>query len=128
VPRRITLADSKIWENTLRAFGEHSAGPVDAERAASQLLLDIGLWLNHYYDRKEASPFANLAKLTCNATEASLRIAHCLRAVAFGDAPSYEMHRLLTSGDSGVRQLLEEAHWVYRSKAKAPRVARRKEK
>jgi hypothetical protein len=80
--------------------------------AASQLLFDIWLFLSGCVNSKEESPFAGLAKLTSQHPSVYLRVAHCLRDLAYGDGSGADLlYEMLNTDDPEYQQLFRDAFW-----------------
>ncbi len=112
VPGRITLTDPQVWQHTEEAFVQNRAGETDCLHAASQLLFDVWLWLFGGHDDPGQSPFPTLAQLTRHIDSPPLRVAHCIRDLAYGDeSRAAELVALVRSEDPAYRTLFEEAFW-----------------
>jgi hypothetical protein len=112
VPRRITLADPHVWQLTEEAFASHGAGETDCLHAASQLLLDAWLWFAGAHDHPDKSPFASLVRLTRPVDAPPLRVAHCIRDLAYGDeSRANDLVAMVRSKEPAYRRLFEEAFW-----------------
>ena len=113
VPERITLVNPEIWQRTLQAFRNSTAEDADCRHAASQLLLDIWLYLTECIDSAQKSPFTELAGLTRSHDSACLKVAHCLRDIAYGDqSRTQDLTAMLQSDDPSFRQLFRGAFWI----------------
>ncbi len=113
VPERITLVNPEIWRRTLQAFRDSTADEADCRHAASQLLLDIWLYLTHCIDSPKQSPFAKLTALTRSHDSACLKVAHCLRDIAYGDeSRTKALTAMIQSDVPGCRQLFRRAFWI----------------
>ena len=66
-------------------LAEGKATPPDRELAACLLLFDIWMWITECYPAPEASLFEWLAAITREDPLPELRVAHCLRDIAFGN-------------------------------------------
>ncbi len=111
--QRITLTDPAVWEQTLVAFTDRTATEAFTFHAASQLLLDVWLWIAECYATPEESMFARLAELTRASGHPALNIAHCLRDMAFGDTSrADDLGQMLRSKDPNYRKLFADALWV----------------
>jgi energy-coupling factor transporter ATP-binding protein EcfA2 len=112
IPTRLTLAEPRVWESTIEAFRRHHADATDAEHAASQLLLDVWLWSEGHHDRPEQSPFRELAELTRFSDAPMLRIAHCIRDIAYGTKPRIaDLKAMVESAEPAYRKIFEDAFW-----------------
>ena len=112
VPERITLTDPRLWQRTEGAFAHHRADEVDYLHAASQLLCDVCLWYTGYHDERDQSPFASLAELTRHIDSPPLRVAHCVRDLAYGDASrADDLLTMACSEEPEYRRLFEEVFW-----------------
>ena len=136
VPERIRLVDPQCWEETRDAFVTGERTEADIYAAASQLVLDgllyiIGYhepdanWLRevlHYEDDKIAelqhaatesqALFAELADQTRNRGEAPLRVAHCIRDLAYGDkSRTDDLKAMVESNDPAYQEIFERCYW-----------------
>jgi NACHT domain len=112
VPRRITLADPGVWQRTEEAFASHHASEADCLHGASQLLFDVWLWFAGAYDHPDKSQFASLVRLTRGVDAPPLRVAHCIRDLAYGDeSREDDLVAMVHSTEPGYRRLFEEAFW-----------------
>ena len=136
VPERIRLVDPQCWEETRDAFVTGERTEADIYAAASQLVLDgllyiIGYhepdadWLRevlHYEDDKIAelqhaatesrALFAELADQTRNRGEAPLRVAHCMRDLAYGDkSRTDDLKAMVESNDPAYQEIFERCYW-----------------
>ncbi len=82
-------------------------------RAANQLMFDIWLFIHEHHDEPKESPYAELAAATRDMDEPALRIAHCLRDLAYGDeSRGDDLVEMVQSDDPDYRALFVEALWV----------------
>jgi hypothetical protein len=113
VTERITLLDPKLWQRTLHAFQDKTATEAECLNAASQLLLDIWLYLFGSINGREESPFSELAVLTVRSKSSELRIAHCIRDVAYGDHSRIDdLKAMLGSDDPDLVRIFRRACWI----------------
>ncbi len=112
IPKRITLTDPLVWRRTEEAFASHCAAEVDCQHAASQLLFDVWLWLAGCHDNPDQSPFASLAQLTHRIDTPPLRLAHCIRDLAYGaESRVDDLIAMVHSTSPEYCRLLEEVFW-----------------
>jgi hypothetical protein len=70
------------------------------------------LWFAEYHDERDHSPFASLAQLTRHIDSPPLRVAHCIRDLAYGDASrADDLLAMVRSEEPEYRKLFEEAFW-----------------
>jgi hypothetical protein len=113
VPERITLVNPAIWRRTLQAFRDSTADDQDCRHTASQLLLDIWLYLTQCVNSPQESPFAELADLTRSHDSACLKVAHCLRDIAYGDTSSAaDLTAMVESDNPSFQQIFRKAFWI----------------
>ena len=112
IPECITLTDPQVWKRTEESFVQNRVTEMDCLHAASQLLVDVWLWLVESHDTLEQSPFANLAQLTRDIDSPPLRVAHCIRDLAYGDeSREKDLIAMVNSKDPRCRQLFVDAFW-----------------
>jgi hypothetical protein len=112
VPELITWVNPTVWEQTLRAFRNANPEVSDCRHAASQLLLDTWLYIFGCHDSPGESPFVELAERTRHYPSVYLRVAHCLRALAYDDeARAADLAAMVNSDDPEYRQLFRDAFW-----------------
>jgi energy-coupling factor transporter ATP-binding protein EcfA2 len=113
VPDRITLTNPSVWHRTLQAFQGGTANQADHSSAAAQLLFDVWLRLAVYIHVREDSPFAELAERTRESAAVELRIAHCIRDIAYGDRSRVEdLEAMVESDDPELVRIFRRAFWV----------------
>lgn len=113
VPERISLVNPEIWRRTLQAFRNSIPDEADCRHGASQLLFDIWLYLTNCIDAPQQSPFAELAGLTRSHDSACLKVAHCLRDMAYGDSSrAADLATMLESDDPSFQQIFRKAFWI----------------
>jgi hypothetical protein len=113
VPARITLTNPNVWHRTLPAFRNNVATAADCSSAAAQLLLDVWLYVTDAISLREESPFAALASLTRQSTVAELRIAHCIRDLAYGDnSRADDLRAMVESDDPELVRVFRRACWI----------------
>jgi hypothetical protein len=136
VPEGIQLADPQWWEETRDTFIAGKVSETYTYAAASQLILDGLLYIMGYYEPdlgwlrktliytddkieelKDASTasralFAELADWTRNRDDAPLRIAHCIRDLAYGDeSRNNDLTAMIESDDPTYREIFERCYW-----------------
>jgi hypothetical protein len=122
VPEKITLVTPHAWRATRQSFSEGIYTDFACSEAAAQLLFDIGLWLLGIFEDSKESPFAALAELTRHIDSAPLRVAHCLRDLAYGDeSRTKDLIAMVQSEDPTYRRLFEAAFWRDREPEPPPK-------
>ncbi len=113
VPRLIApFYEPSTWALVEKALVEGERRSEKVYAAAWLLLIDSWLWLYEGFDQPGDSPFASLATATREIDEPALRIAHCIRDLAYGDASrSDDLVALVRSEDPGYRSIFERCHW-----------------
>ena len=78
------------------------------------LLIDSWLWIYEGFDDPGDSPLASLAAATREIDEPPLRIAHCIRDLAYGDASrtSTISSHWVKSEDPAYRSIFERCLWL----------------
>jgi hypothetical protein len=113
VPEGITLFEPSVIADTLRAFRAGTPGESDCYHAGAQLLLDAWIYFAELTESPSDSPFRELAALTRDHPSPVLRVAHCLRDMAYGDRSRVaDLEKLVESNDPGYRSLFREAFWI----------------
>ena len=112
VPQRITMFDEAEWKQVETAFEAGNAGETEVYGAAWQLLFDAWLYIFEYYKSPDESIFSHLADLTREMDDPSLRIAHCIRDLAYGDeSRTDDLIAMVRSDDPGYRTIFEACLW-----------------
>jgi hypothetical protein len=112
IPQRITLFDETWWKQTETAFAKGDINDIEIYSAAWQLLFDTWLYVFEYYQSPEESLFSRLADLTRTRTEPPLRIAHCIRDLAYGDeSRTKDLVAMVKSEDPEYRAIFETCLW-----------------
>lgn len=120
VPERINDFDEKVWEQTKEAFEKEKYGETEVYRAAFQLLFDACLYIDGYYEAHREPLFDRLADLTRTIDAPPLRIAHCIRDLAYGNKSRTEdLVAMVKSDNPGYREIFERCHWILTDKEKA---------
>jgi hypothetical protein len=113
VPYRITLLDPDFWNRTLLAFRNGEATVAESADAAALLLLDVWFYLTSATRTREEPPFAELAERTRQSPAAELRIAHCIRDIAYGDHRRiYDLEAMVNSDDPELVRIFRRACWI----------------
>ena len=113
IPERLWLYRPDTWERTTAGFADGSAKETDHFAAAWMLLHDLWLHLEHNHAGPDASPFADLARLTRDVDDPALRIAHCLRDLAYGDEDrADDLAAMVSSDDPAYQELFRDAMWI----------------
>ena len=113
VPQRLSiLFDEEDWKQTENAFAEGRFTETEVYSAAWQLLFDVWLYTTHYHDSKEGSIFVNIARLTKDIDAPPLRIAHCIRDLAYGDeSRTDDLVAMVKSDDPVYKDIFERCLW-----------------
>jgi len=113
VPDRIDFMKKSHWQQTYTNIKKGSSEPKDIYAAAWQLLFDVWLWCFEFYKTPEQSPFAEMAALTKHHDAAPLKIAHCLRDLAFGDeSRTDDLIQMVKSKDPAFREIFIRCCWL----------------
>ncbi len=140
---RINLIDSKWWKETCYAFEVGTKSEEAIYAAAWQLIFDGILYICGYHkpnvdclrnmlkyteaeiaehQRNSAEMQAIITKLagyTRSYPSAALRIAHCIRDMAYGnDSRRNDLKDMLNSNDSAYREIFEHCCWYPTEEAK----------
>lgn len=127
LPRRITLFDEKTWHRVEQAFEKDKIGQTAIYQAAWLLLFDSWLFIFGYHNSPATSLFKRLARLTRDRDAAPLRIAHCIRDLAYGnEARADELVAMIDSDDPEYRAIFEACHWRPQAETKPSRRRSRK--
>ena len=109
-----------------KAFEVVTAGETEIYLAAWQLIFDSWLYIFGYYEKREESLFKNLARLTADHDAPPLRIAHCIRDLAYGDETrTKDLVKMVRSKDPRYRKIFETCYWLP-TPEEAAREARKK--
>ncbi len=101
------------WKRVEQAFEEGKASDIEIYSAAWQLLFDVWLYIFEYYETPNKSLFHRIAELTRNSEAASLRIAHCIRDIAYGnESRAKDLLAMLRSDAPEYRSVFETCGWV----------------
>jgi len=129
VPKRITLFDESKWKEVEKSFEKDIAGETEIYLAAWQLIFDSWLYIYEYYQTPAESIFKNLAKLTANNDAPPLRIAHCIRDLAYGDESRAEdLAAMVRSEDPRYREIFETCLWIPTPEEKLKEEKRKRKK
>ena len=128
--------DREVWHSTLAAFANGTADNQAIWHAASLLILDGALYILGFHQPDEAwlhemdykddmiaahraaaaetqSLLADLAKRTRDRPEPALRIAHCIRDLAYGDeSRSDDLKAMVESEDPEYHQIFADCYWL----------------
>ena len=127
VPERINLFDQAVWRQVENAFANGKAGETEVYRAAWQLLFDSWLYIFGYYSSPAETIFGNLADLTRTIDAAPLRIAHCIRDLAYGDTSRADhLLAMVESQDLEYRSIFEACYWRSTPEEEAKQLQRTK--
>jgi energy-coupling factor transporter ATP-binding protein EcfA2 len=112
IPQRITLFDDTKWKQVENSFETGDAGEKEIYSAAWQLLFDSSLYIWGYYKSSDGSIFGRLAELTRQMNVPPLRIAHCIRDLAYGDkSRTGDLVAMVKSNDPQYRKIFEACLW-----------------
>lgn len=112
IPQRITIYNETTWRKVENAFATGKAGETEVYNAAWQILFDSWLYIFGYYKSPNESIFSNLVQLTDAIDAAPLRIAHCIRDLAYGDASrTDDLISMVKSNDPEYRKIFETCFW-----------------
>lgn len=112
VPEHLYIYEPSWWKESETIFKEGKPVEADYYIAAWQLLLDAWLYIYNYHDSSEKSPFSALAELTKDINEPSLRIAHCIRGLAYGNASrTDDFVEMVHSKDCRYRDIFSRFGW-----------------
>jgi hypothetical protein len=89
-------------------------------------LFDSWLYIFENHNTREESIFERLARLTQNNDAPPLRIAHCIRDLAYGDeSRADDLVSMVKSNDPQYREIFERCLWLptaeEKKKEKAPK-------
>ena len=112
IPQRISLFDKSMWKQVENAIEKGNAGETEIYGAAWQLIFDSWLYIFGYYNESEGSIFSHLADLTREMEAPPLRIAHCIRDLAYGDeSRTDDLVSMVHSEDPQYREIFETCLW-----------------
>lgn len=112
IPQRITLFDETMWKQVENSFETGDTGEKEIYSAAWQLLFDSSLYIWGYYKPSDESIFSRLAELTRQIDAPPLRIAHCIRDLAYGDkSRTDDLITMVKSNDPQYRVIFEACLW-----------------
>ena len=122
IPQRITLFDETMWKQVENSFETGDAGETEIYSAAWQLLFDSALYIWGYYKSSDESIFGRLAELTRQMDAPPLRIAHCIRDLAYGDkSRTDDLVAMVKSDDPQYREIFESCLWRLTSEEESKR-------
>ena len=120
IPQRITLFSEIKWRETEQAFEAGCVGETENYGAACQLLLDAWLYIFGYYRSVDESIFSHLANLTRQMDAPPLRIAHCIRDLAYGEeSRAKDLVAMANSANPHYREIFEACLWKPTSEKEA---------
>ena len=95
------------------AFEKGQVGEADIYGAASYLIVDSWLYLFEYHNSPEESLFKRLAQLTAASDEPPLRIAHCIRDLAYGNESRIDdLKTMVKSKDPRYHEIFDRCLWL----------------
>ena len=101
-----------MWKQVENAIEKGNAGETEIYGAAWQLIFDSWLYTFGYYKESEGSIFSHLADLTREMDAPPLRIAHCIRDLAYGDkSRTDDLVSMVHSEDPQYREIFETCLW-----------------
>jgi energy-coupling factor transporter ATP-binding protein EcfA2 len=113
ISQRLRLYRPDTWERTTARFAEGGASMNDHFAAAWMLLHDLWFHFEQNDVGSDESPFADLARLTRDVDHPALRVAHCLRDLAYGDEDrADDLAAMVGSDDPAYQELFREAMWI----------------
>lgn len=112
IPSRLNNINRIVFADMEQAFHERRFGQTEIHCAAYQLLIDTWFWTQEYYAHPNDSPFLELAGLTRDVDSPPLRIAHCIRDIAYGDMSRAEdMISMIQSDQPEYSSIFESCLW-----------------
>jgi hypothetical protein len=136
IPRRMAEINAGWLRETHHVFETGQVAESDIYAAALQLILDGGLFMLGYYEPPEQwrnleldptdalsekykseaaeikSQFERLVELTRKSASVPIRIAHCIRDLAYGDeSRAQDLRAMVMSDDPDYRDLFERCYW-----------------
>jgi hypothetical protein len=113
VPERLSLYQPSTRERVTTSFESGVVTEVDRYAAAWMVLHDAWLYLMRGYHHIDNSPIVQLSCLTREVDHPALRISHCLRDLAHGQAGRAEdLLAMVKTYDPAYRELFREAMWI----------------
>jgi hypothetical protein len=133
IPKRTCLVDPEWWEVTRHAFVDGGTSVDYIDSAAWHLILDAMLNLLGFYDpqdelRQKAAEevpefeqrsqeikalFSEIAALTRDHDAAPLRIAHCIRDLAYGDeSRTDDLVAMVHSDEPAYKEIFTRCYWL----------------
>ncbi len=112
VPQRVTFYKETTWKQVENSFESGEIGKTEIYTAASLLVFDVYLYLYGYYQSKDESIFGHLADITRESDDPPLRIAHCIRDLAYRDSSRVtDLISMVKSNDPEYRKIFKAAYW-----------------
>ncbi len=112
IPDHIPLFDRDLWLKVEQTFVAGNPDEADIYFAAWQLLFDVWLYVSEYYDSADESMMARIADLTRSHQAPPLRIAHCIRDIAYGDKSRIDdLVAMVNSEDIEYKTIFETCYW-----------------
>ena len=94
------------------AFDKKSVESERVYAAAWMLMLDVWLWVHEGFDEPDESPYKRIAQLTRDVDEAPLRIAHCIRDLAYGDESRADnLVEMVESDEPAYKDIFVRCYW-----------------
>lgn len=112
VPQRVTFYKETTWKQVESSFESEKIGKTEIYMAASLLIFDACLYVYGYHHSKDESIFSRLADITRESDAPPLRIAHCIRDLAYGDSSrTKDFISMVNSDDPEYRKIFNAAYW-----------------
>jgi hypothetical protein len=112
IPKQLMPFDQESWTEIASAFENNKFGKREVYTAASQMLMDAWLKVQGFYASKAPSLVERLAYLTSRIESPPLRIAHCIRDIAYGDEIRVgDLRTMVRSGEPDYRAIFERCFW-----------------
>ena len=116
VPQRIRLFYQPVWEQVKDTFESREVDEAEIYSAAWQLIFDSWLYVFEYYSSPEESIFRHLADITGKSDIPALRVAHCIRDIAYGDTSRVnELRSMIESTDPNYQSIFEDSPKLIKS-------------
>ncbi len=116
LPSRMILFKQNTLERVENALAHGTAGETEYYVAACELNIDSWLYQLGYYRSSDETMFRRLAELTQNINTPVLRIAHCIRDLAYGNqSRTRDLMSMVGSTDPEYRDIFENSLWVLSS-------------
>ena len=112
IPQRNILFEKEIWNDVEISFKQGHASKLEKYFASWQLILDAWLKDNVKSDLINIDVFSQINELTRELDDPCLRIAHCIRDIAYGNNDRLkDLSRMVNSKDLAYKSIFEKCHW-----------------